>query len=144
MRTIGRKCVQRALTITEDENRDRWSEKALKMRTVGQKSSPRRASGTQSVNPSSEKRPKTATVGQKRSYWPQLFSAGGGGRQNTSRSQSLAFSLLLVKFPPRRHHSIRPYLWPCWILPLHLPGALLFARPKGALRLSARLIGGGC
>jgi hypothetical protein len=97
MRTIGRKCVQRALTITEQENRDRWSEKALKMRTVGQKSSPRRASGTQSVNPSSEKQPKTATVGQKRSYCTQPFSAGAGGRQNTSRSQSLAFSLLLVK-----------------------------------------------
>ena len=72
MRTIGRKCVQRALTITEDENRDRWSEKALKMRTVG----------------------------QKRSYWPQPFSAGVGGRQNTSRSQSLAFSLLLVDLTP--------------------------------------------
>ena len=26
------------------------------------------------------------------------------------------------------------------LVPLHLPGALLFARPKGALRLSARLI----
>ena len=36
------------------------------------------------------------------------------------------------------------YFWPCLTRPLHLPGALLFARPKGALRLSARLIGGGC
>ena len=38
----------------------------------------------------------------------------------------------------------KTYRWPCFTLPLHLPGALLFARPKGALRLSARLIGGGC
>ena len=103
MRTIGRKCVQRALTITEDENRDRSSENGLKMLTVGQKSSPRRASETQNANRSSEKRPKTATVGQKRSYCTQPFSAGGGGRQNTSRSQSLAFSLLLVNTPARRH-----------------------------------------
>ena len=34
----------------------------------------------------------------------------------------------------------KTYRWPCFTLPLHLPGALLFARPKGALRLSARLI----
>ena len=39
---------------------------------------------------------------------------------------------------------IKAYRWPCVTLPLHLPGALLPARPKGALRLSARLIGGGC
>ena len=37
----------------------------------------------------------------------------------------------------------KTYHWPCFTLPLHLPGALIFARPKGALRLSARLIGGG-
>ena len=36
------------------------------------------------------------------------------------------------------------YFWPCFTLPLPLPGALLFVRPKGALRLSARPIGGGC
>ena len=49
-------------------NRYRSSENALKMRTVGQKSSPRGASETQSANRSSEMRPKTETVGQKRSY----------------------------------------------------------------------------
>ena len=36
------------------------------------------------------------------------------------------------------------YFWPCLTLPLHISGALFFACPKGALRLSTRPIGGGC
>ncbi len=43
-------------------------------------------------------------------------------------------------YPPVAHKLGCVYLWPCFTLPLHLPGDLLFARPKGALRLSARLI----
>ena len=43
-------------------------------------------------------------------------------------------------YPPVAHKLECAYLWPCLILTLHLPGDLLFARPKGALRLSARLI----
>ena len=43
-------------------------------------------------------------------------------------------------YPPVAHKLECAYLWPCFTLPLHVPGDLLFARPKGALRLSARLI----
>ena len=43
-------------------------------------------------------------------------------------------------YPPVAHKLECAYLWPCLLLTLHLLGDLLFARPKGALRLSARLI----
>ena len=49
-------------------NRNRSFGMRREMRTVGQKSSPRGASGTQKADRSSEMRPKTETVGQKRSY----------------------------------------------------------------------------
>ena len=49
-------------------NRHRSLEKTRKMRTVGQKFSPRRPSEAQNADRSSEMRPKTRTVGRKRSY----------------------------------------------------------------------------
>ena len=52
------------------QNRDRSSENALKIPTVGQKFSPRGASKAQSADRSSEMQPKSRTVVQKRAMDP--------------------------------------------------------------------------
>ena len=58
-------------------------------------------------------------------------------------SQPLAFSLVLVEHSARRHKLGR-LLLAAFDLPLAFARRLALCAPFGALRLSARLIGGGC
>ena len=122
-RTVWRKCVQRALSITEQETatvRQKMRSKCVpsdrnpahdehrkhKVRTVHQKCD-------RKCRPSSRKGPR-GPIGNHPE--PYLFPAS-----------LRAFGFILSQ-ASRRPHINRAYLRPCLTFSLHLPGALLFAR----------------
>ena len=123
--------------------------------------------GVKNVYPSSESASKTCTLKQKVGFEAsktctlrqkvrekRVPSARKSGARRRTKPHTRPCIFRIRRIPNPRDkdlvlvklatpYPIPAYFWPCLIRPLHLPGALLSARPKGALRISARLIGGG-